>query len=173
MSVKEAGDRAKEMLARLGIVNPAINPEEIANQLGVVIAREKLDGNTSAMLYRKSGEAPVIGLNSTQSRKRQRFSIAHELGHLVLHPGRPLIVDHVRVNFRDDRASAGSFREEIEANAFAAELLMPKHMLERALMKFRLDTPEDEIVKALANTFEVSREAIGYRLVNLGLRSGL
>lgn len=173
MSVTEAAERAKQMLSKFKVVRPPVDPEAIAGLLGVVVVREKLDGNTSAMLYRESGQPPVIGLNNSQSRKRQRFSIAHELGHLVLHPGRPLIVDHVRVNFRDDRASAGSFREEIEANAFAAELLMPREMLEVALAEFELQTPENEIAKKLAAVFGVSTEAIGYRLVNLGLRSGL
>ena len=61
---------------------------------------------------------------------RQRFTIAHELGHRALHPGRELILDvPVRVNLRDKTSSMASDIEEIEANAFAATLLMPEQMI--------------------------------------------
>jgi hypothetical protein len=51
----------------------------------------------------------VIGVNSARSLVRQRFTIAHELGHRALHPGRELILDApVRVSLRDKTSSMAS-----------------------------------------------------------------
>jgi Zn-dependent peptidase ImmA (M78 family) len=61
---------------------------------------------------------------------RQRFTIGHELGHLTLHHGHDLILERlVRLNFRDATSSTANDEEEIEANHFAAELLMPHDFL--------------------------------------------
>jgi Zn-dependent peptidase ImmA (M78 family) len=55
----------------------------------------------SGILFR-DGEHHVIGVNSAHPLARQRFTIAHELGHRALHPGRELILDvPVRVNLMD------------------------------------------------------------------------
>jgi Zn-dependent peptidase ImmA (M78 family) len=104
---------------------------------------------------------------------RQRFTIAHELGHWRLHGKKEVIVDHlVRIDFRDDRASAATHHEEIQANAFAAELLMPSEFILLELKKRGLSEAEGvgEVVEDLAERFEVSQQAMEYRLVNLGLR---
>jgi Zn-dependent peptidase ImmA (M78 family) len=72
------------------------------------------------------------------------------------------------VNWRDGTSA----REEVEANAFAAELLMPRKFMtqeiERAIGKTRQIAPEQPIV-TLADTFQVSQEAMRYRLINLGV----
>ena len=86
------------------------------------------DDELSGMVYIKEG-TPIIGVNSLHHPNRQRFTIAHELGHLELH--RPMITSsvHVDKNFpalmRDPRTATGTERIEIDANRFAAELLMP------------------------------------------------
>lgn len=60
-----------------------------AKLAGAQVVRHHFDdGDISGMLYRDDTRT-VIGLNSTQSPTRQRFTVAHELGHLKLHPGRP------------------------------------------------------------------------------------
>jgi Zn-dependent peptidase ImmA (M78 family) len=129
------------------------------------------DGDISGMLYRDDTRT-VIGLNSTHSLTRQRFTVAHELGHLKLHPGRPLILDApARVNFRDPTASLATDREEIEANAFAAALLMPERLVLEAVSRLLTAahyTPET-LTMLLAKEFEVSEAAMGYRLINLGI----
>jgi len=123
----------------------------------------------------RDGDHIVIGVNQDDSPARQRFTIAHELGHLCLHPGQPLRVDRsARVNLRatgDD----GRGGEEREANWFAAELLMPEQMVREvaAHMAQRRQLSDDSLVGALADSFQVSRVAMGYRLFNLGLVNGL
>jgi Zn-dependent peptidase ImmA (M78 family) len=105
---------------------------------------------------------------------RQRFTIAHELGHRALHPGRELILDvPVRVNLRDKTSSMASDLEEIEANAFAATLLMPEQMIRDQLNQLppaRRREP-DAAAEALARIFKVSTPALNFRLINLGLTS--
>src|SRR5215472_1062389 len=85
------------------------------------------------MLFR-DGTHQVIGVNSAHPHVRQRFTISHELGHRALHPGRELILDvPVRVNMRNKTSSMASDFEEIEANAYAAALLMPEQMVREEL----------------------------------------
>ena len=92
----------------------------------------------------------------------------------MLHPGRELILDApVRVNFRDRTSSMAADREEIEANAFAAVLLMPGTMLRQELDRLpaAVRRDPDETTAALAERFDVSTAAMGFRLINLGLTS--
>jgi Zn-dependent peptidase ImmA (M78 family) len=161
--------RAADLLERIGISRPPVPVEKIAASLGAHVAYEAFDGEVSGMLYREDGGRALIGVNSTHVSTRQRFTLAHEIAHLVMHKGDPVFIDRlVRVNWRDGRPGP----KEIEANAFAAELLMPRTLMnreiDRVLARSRQIAPEQLIAK-LAETFRVSQEAMGYRLVNLGV----
>jgi Zn-dependent peptidase ImmA (M78 family) len=105
---------------------------------------------------------------------RQRFTVAHELGHRALQPGCELILDlPVRVNLRDKNSSMASDLEEIEANAFPATLLMPKQVIRDYLSRLpplRRREP-DATADALARIFKVSIPALNFRIINLGLTS--
>ena len=111
----------------------------------------------------------VIGVNSTHPATRQRFTLAHEIAHLRLHEGQPVFIDRlVRVNWR----GGTSAREEIQANTFAAELLMPRRFMSEEIERVVARSPKvapEELVGALAGTFHVSEEAMRYRLINLGV----
>ena len=115
----------------------------------------------------------LIIVNSEHHASRQRFTLAHELGHLLLHDYTEPHADRGYViRFRDGRSSAGRVREEIEANQFAAELLMPRDLvLQRAsalrLEYVPLDAEDDPAVTELARAFGVSRHALLIRLSNL------
>lgn len=166
--------RARQLLDRLGLKRPPISVEDVAQKLGARLSYQPLQGNVSGMLYRREGEPPIIGVNSAHAYTRQRFTIAHELGHLQLHPGRPVIVDKmVRLNLRDKTSGLATDKEEIEANAFAAELLMPARLVQaevaRRMSRRALDSDE-WLVEELAGLFQVSKQAIEYRMNNLGLR---
>ena len=83
----------------------------------------------------KDAQKCVIGINSAHPKTRQRFSIAHEIGHLVLHDKKELFIDKVvRVNFRDAKSSMAIDHNEIEANQFAAELLMPRELVRQQIL---------------------------------------
>jgi Zn-dependent peptidase ImmA (M78 family) len=73
------------------------------------------------------------------------------------------------VAFRDDDSSAGNDKEEVEANAFGAALLMPARLVREEIKKDKLDLDDEDDLSALAKRFHVSMSAMSYRLVNLGL----
>lgn len=126
------------------------------------------------MLYRDP-QRKVIGVNSFHAATRQRFTIAHELGHLLLHETRAMIVD-THVYRRDEVSSMGTKKEEREANAFAAELLMPRDFVEVVFDTVLMEQPAitaSQLVSRLAADFEVSEQAMGIRLGNLGILSPL
>lgn len=146
--------------------------EEVARALGADVRREPFEGDVSGMLLR-DGRRTLIGLNQRHPETRQRFSLAHEIGHLVLHRGKPLFVDHtVRVDLRDGRSATGTEREEIEANAFAAQLLMPEELILEAVESLQAEgatLADNELMSRLASDFKVSPQAMGFRLINLGI----
>ena len=132
-----AEKEAIEVLADFGVSEAPVPVEQIARKLGAQITYESFEGEISGMLYRAQGAA-VIGVNSRHAPTRQRFTVAHEIGHFLMHKGQPVFIDRfVRVNWRDGESG----REEVQANAFAAELLMPRDLTraatERALYRRR------------------------------------
>jgi Zn-dependent peptidase ImmA (M78 family) len=166
---------ARAVLQRFGVVEPPVPVDEIARRLGADIQRRANSPDISGLLYREEGATIVIGVNADDSPVRQRFTIAHELGHLQMHSGTPLFVDRsIRVNSRLT-GEAGRGGEERQANWFAAELLMPETMVRDTAASFAKSRQlsDDGLVKALAAAFDVSRIAMGYRLFNLGLVNGL
>jgi Zn-dependent peptidase ImmA (M78 family) len=166
---------ARLVLAKARLARPPVPVERIARANGLVIEYQPFAGDISGMLCRDT-EPKIIGVNAAQPLARQRFTIAHELGHLFLHKGRPIIVDKaIRLgNARKDDpgSSLATRREEIEANGFAAELLMPRDLLmkeARALLKSRDTINDDDFVEDLAHRFRVSRPAMEIRLTSLGV----
>lgn len=169
----KASDSAERLLATHSITAPPVDVEQLAEAVGADVALEHLESSVSGMLVRPPSGLPVIVVNNRHAPVRQRFTIAHELGHLVLHRGRQVIVDHLtraRVNMRDETSSLATSREEITANQFAASLLMPTEWVHEAV-DAALDLPPSRLVNQLAATFEVSEQAMEFRLINLGLRA--
>lgn len=164
---------AERVLSRHGVIGPPVAVDDIATRLGATLLEEPLGQGVSGILYRHHDAGSVIAVNSTHAPVRRRFSIAHEIGHLELHAGRPIIVDHLvrgRVNMRDERSSLATSREEIEANGFAAVLLMPADWISHDL-EDSLGEPAGRTVEALAQRYDVSTQAMEWRLINLGYRS--
>lgn len=158
---REARRRAQAILDMLGVDNPPVNVHEIANELGFEVIPYDFPEETSAVLH-IDAENKAIGVNRHHSKTRQRFSIAHELGHFLQGHG----------DFGDSVATFedGSYnyadpqnRQESEANELAAELLMPEKMLNRDLRETGLDVPR------LAETYQVSEQAMWIQLINLRL----
>lgn len=160
---------ARKLLADHGITEPPVPVETFVPSLGARLSTQPLQGDISGMLYR-DGVNAIVGVNSADSPTRQRFTIAHELGHLLMHEGRPMIVEKlVRVNLRRT-STVASEREEREANQFAAELLMPEELVRREVTKLVGEqslVSDRWLVAELAKRFDVSGQAMEYRLVNL------
>lgn len=178
MSVRKTRLRnmVEKLLADAKIKAPPVPVDQLIRSQGIEITRKRFDDETSGLIYvdAKTGHA-VVGLNVSQSKTRQRFTLAHELGHFLLHKQNEggLHVDDSDffIKFRDHHSSDGSDREEREANAFAAELLMPSGFLERDAKKLRegLSLSDETAVRELASRYGVSLQALSFRLVNLGL----
>lgn len=173
----EAQDRgrkaARAIIKEHGISKPPVHVEDIVRAHAIEILRHRFDGPESGFALRDNNRW-YIGVNTQTSRRRQRFTIAHELGHLLLHEGRQIIVDQavLRVDLRDDLSSMGTDIEEIEANTFAAALLMPEPIVAHRvneLIRADGDIARDDLIAELARAFDVSAEAMGYRLINLGI----
>jgi Zn-dependent peptidase ImmA (M78 family) len=120
---------------------------------------------------RDKGKRALIGANKSNHPNRQRFTIAHELGHYFLHAGHT-VLDEGRlaytVNLRNSESSKGEDNDEREANLFAAELLMPAKFLREDLDGVELDLLEDsKFLSDLANKYRVSLQALTFRLTYL------
>ncbi|MFE1037000.1 ImmA/IrrE family metallo-endopeptidase [Streptomyces sp. NPDC058807] len=159
---------AKALLAQFGLDKEPIDPVLLAEKLGVLVVPQQMPDDVSGMLLRR-GDERVIGMNEKHHVNRRRFTVAHELGHLQLHRGRPLILDtDTRVNFRDTVSSMATDREEMEANRFAAALLAPESLVRRAAREAEFRTAQ-QLVQLMAKRFRMSDMAMNYRLINLGV----
>lgn len=158
------------LLEENNITDGPVPVAQIAKTRGARIFVSPLEGGLSGFLYRDSNEA-VIGVNTSHPPARQNFTIAHELGHLMLHDiEEQLHVDHeFRVRLRSDVSSQGIDEAEQEANFFAASLLMPKEFLERDLKDADyVDVFDDDFLKELSRKYGVSTQALAIRLKTLG-----
>lgn len=163
--------RVLKLLQEQKVQRPPVPVEAIARSIGAEIRYSPFEGDISGMVYRDK-DRTVIGVNSLHHPHRQRFTIAHEIGHLLLHKGTEVHVDKTfRVNLRDDLSSQAVDKDEIEANRFAAELLIPKHMLLEDLKGREFDFESEENIRGLAAKYRVSTQAVTFRLINLGIIS--
>lgn len=151
-----------------------IDVELLARRLGADVQRQPAGEDLSGFILRNR-KKPVIGVNSNHHRNRQRFTIAHEIGHMLLHDRS----DDIHVDDRDDcglpvrkrnqESSKGEDDYEKEANLFAAELLMPATFLEQDITSLEeADLLDEDVLKPLARKYEVSSQALAFRLANLG-----
>lgn len=164
-SVAAARRKAQALIERFGIESAPVPVERIAKGLGIRVQYAPFDGDLSGMAFVKDG-TPIAGVNSLHHPNRQRFTLAHEIGHIQLH--RSIIENEVHVDNiilrRDSISATGTDRLEIEANAFGSELLVPEKILTAVLAGRTIDLEDDEHIAALAKRFKVSEAAMRYRL---------
>ena len=112
------------------------------------------------------GAFSCIFINHTQPPTRRLFTLAHEFAHVVFHLGRD---GESGKNRMDTQVSISSIRDPLEkqANAFASEFLMPEADLKSLVEKYGNRLREPGMLEAAARTFNVSRDAIFYRLTQL------
>lgn len=165
-----------------GVQNAPVDVYRMASVLGAQIHDDAAAASLSGFLVRDvNSRRALIGVNGSHPPARKRFTIAHEIGHLLLHEGDALHVDRrdgvdlgLRVKLRDPESSLGTDDEEKEANLFAAELLMPPSLLEADLSRMKADAPQaeeedEDLIEKLAGRYGVSVQAMTFRLTNLGL----
>jgi Zn-dependent peptidase ImmA (M78 family) len=164
---KEMDGRAVDLLRKLDLFSVPVNVGAVVEHLGANVVFDDLDDDVSGFLLREKGTS-TIAINKQHHPNRQRFTLAHECGHLFLHAdkGDRLWIDKA-LFFRDGSSSTGDQFAEIEANQFAAGLLMPEELITGTLGGER-PISETDIIR-LAMRFEVSERAMTVRLVSLGL----
>ncbi len=161
---------AQQVLQNFGLTAPPVDPGLVANRLGAEVIRKPDSANKNSGLIGRHGDRVIIGVNALHPAVRQRFTIAHEIGHMLLHADQPLIIDQSGGAIIGTRQEGDDSPREIEANAFAASLLMPADWVKKELKRRQLPNADDNdaAVSSLARTFGVSQQAMMYRLVNLG-----
>jgi Zn-dependent peptidase ImmA (M78 family) len=165
-------DEARKLLRSSRVMGPPVPVEDLAKALGIDVRVSPGKEDVSGALTRDGGSV-AIAINSAQHENRRRFTIAHEIGHFVLHKGTQGQFDEsFRVNCRDTVSPEATNVDEIEANHFAAALLMPEDFLRRDLLQSKPgENKLDKAINSLAVRYEVSARAMELRLVNLGVIS--
>jgi Zn-dependent peptidase ImmA (M78 family) len=158
---------AAELLEEAEVARAPVPVDKVARRQGFRLYYERLETDLSGF-YVRNGDDRVIGVNGHHPSVRQRFTIAHELGHALLEG----TAHHDRVfRFRDPRSSEGIDPEEVAANTFAAELLMPEEWITDRWTGLTSDgeLTDEEAAKQMAKEFGVSSQALTIRLSTLGL----
>lgn len=171
---KHIRELVNQLLAEVGCENAPVDVEKIARLRNALVHRQSVEDTFSGYLFRNLQQASaVIGVNSNHHANRQRFTIGHELGHFLLHAGDKLHIDRQFVMMRrDQQSSEGTDPEEMEANFFAAELLMPEHFLAQDIKQLSSnDLVDEEGIARLARRYRVSQQAMTIRLTRLGFLS--
>jgi hypothetical protein len=172
--LEAARDALERFVATYGGEPPPVDVEELAGSLCRLRVRQADDlsaipgaPNDAALSGLLLPARREVWVSRRESWERRRFSVAHEVGHFLLHAFDQSEGAFCRaVDLRPDPESPERLRER-EANRFAAELLMPEPMVRREVE----GRGADPLV--LAPVFAVSALAMGFRLVNLGLLTAL
>lgn len=153
---------ATDLLKRHWDGHLPVDPVHIAQRMGVdVLPRLRLAGGESGMIEARDDGKVVISYAATEPEVRQRFTVAHEIGHFAL--------GHLKEGqtcFRDSRRDFTSGHwdpREVQANRFAADLLMPDFIVRHVVGELGVRDVGD-----LAKLFNVSEVAMGYRIKHLG-----
>lgn len=153
MSEEFSRVRARQLLAEAGVETAPIDVQRVASHQGLTVRYVSREAGFAGRLLRRRME---IQVNPNIHRHRQRFTIAHEIGHYAL--GHDPVV-----GIFNERAHADPIRpNEAQANHFASELLMPESLV-------RQHWPKARDFRALAAQFDVSPEAMFYQLDRLDL----
>jgi len=122
----------------------------LVERAGVLVVHSTMSGaSVSGVTFSVPGMPPIIVLNRDQSADRMRFTLAHELGHLVMH-------------------RFPSLDMESEANAFASALLMPSADVLPMLQSRKIDLP---LLASLKPEWKVSMQSLIMKAKSLDLLS--
>lgn len=155
-SPKEAAEAVLEEI--WGSRGFPVDPVWIARQFGIQVIEMELPADVSGGIVKEEGKDPVIALEKADSKNRKRFSCAHEVGHFIQRQGEE---NWEYVDLRDSNSAKGTDEDEVFANQFAANLLMPEDEVRKQIQNGLPDF-------LLAVHFGVSDDAMHFRLKNLG-----
>lgn len=142
---------------------PPVQTVPIAEDLGLRVYRSgfgQWNDSVSGLIRKEADGKFSIYVNSSHNVRRRRFTIAHEIGHFILHKDEigDGVVDDMLYRGPESFTSRLTSEMEAQANHFAADILMPWHLLDAELEKGVADVTE------LAKTFDVSPSSMSIRL---------
>lgn len=149
-----AESKALRLLNEYGLTEPPVDPRLVADMVGVRVTFVRFSGEEDQVSGFYDYDENEIVVNRQEAPLRQTFTIAHELGHKVLHDVWAKSAEY-RVLLRDPSQQSKDAHEQ-EANAFAANLLMPRFMMDAYV--------ENHTPQQLARLFAVSLPAMQARL---------
>lgn len=171
-SIRNINSQVKAIFNEIKTDSLPVKIEDIAKQRGLRVMPYAFDEDISGVLVIEDNVG-TIGYNQSESRVRRRFTIAHELAHYELHRDKAkLFMDKgFKAIFRSKNSGLTEEAQimEQEANAFAASILMPDHLLIKELEKIEFDLSSEDDIKNLAKIFDVSSTAMYYRIRNSSL----
>lgn len=158
----------RKEIEQIELIDNKIDVDKIAGILGLRI-------NYSDIEHSGKISNKEILVNEYESKNRQRFTIAHEIGHFIFDHGESLRTIH-----EEQYKNIIEKTNEIVANNFAANLLMPKNLVLELLVdnlkKLGYDVTEEfdndvekKLVQSVADTLNVSSQALSYQIDNLDL----
>jgi len=153
-------EAAEAIIEDLGITRiDELDVDAIAFDAGIEVVYEALTGCEATLVG--VGDQAIATINPSPYRGRERFSVAHEVGHWKLHRGRSFRcrVDQVEENF------ASSREVEKESDTFASHLLMPAGMFNEAIRS--AGQPNFKQLGDVAAAFDTSLTATALRLVGV------
>ena len=131
----------------------------IAKEFGITVKKSTLNAGFSGEIKKQGGNEVIIRVNRHDVKERQRFTLAHEIAHFLLHEDRigDGIIDDIlyRSNLSDVM--------EAQANRLAADIVMPLVLIKKSLEEMNGLKIEQKIEK-LAKQAELSTTAIKIRL---------
>ena len=155
--------KAQALLSDRRVQGPPVKLDAIAKKLGITIKHEPFDDDISGVLYRDPNST-IIGVNSFHHPNRQRFTLAHEIGHFVLHEMDVHVDKGYRIVLRSSVSSQAVDPHEIDANRFAAELLMPGKLVRKDVEELLLDAEDEAGLSVLAKKYHVQYTGNGVPL---------
>ncbi|MFN8770765.1 MAG: ImmA/IrrE family metallo-endopeptidase [Neisseriaceae bacterium] len=150
----KAEQEALKILNECGIIEPPVDLFKITEDYGIGVQFVEFKDDYKAVSGFYSAKQDTIFVNEEEFPSRQFFTIAHELGHRFLHRTWVESIEY-QVLLREQLENPSKDWHEREANCFAANLLVPK---------FILDKYKDAPIESLAILFSVSRPMISHRL---------
>ena len=163
---------ATKTLTTTGQFRLPVDVDAVAEALGIAVNYAQLEADYSGLLVIRGGQA-TAHINSDHHPNRQRFSLAHEIAHFVLHEEKQTARDSayvdkaMRLYHRADRAAGQDAKQEWQANLFAAELLMPEQLLRSKILGEGYDLEDENDVSRLAVVLRVSEQALAIRLTRM------
>jgi len=158
---------ASSIMNKFGISEPQnVEVEDIAYALNIPIRYVGLNGCEGRIIHNEKHSIITVNSNN-EFESRKRFTIAHEIGHFLMHRNDP-------INHNDDVSSLSWFNhknkhkilnQEYEANEFAAELLLPTSKFISAI-NGKPFSPE--LIRSISDTYRVSRTSIIHRFIDCG-----